>query len=124
MSNNLIYNEGPTAFPFLVNGESSSVSGPEETQYYYNPPNSRIIVLSILMILLCFIQFNVYFIFLEFWWSGGAPAIQTGAFTVPPVRMCEKKLPRRIFGPKREEAAGGWREIHNLELQTLFLLFI
>jgi hypothetical protein len=26
---------------------------------------------------------------------------------------------RRIFGPKREEVAGGWREMHNEEVHNL-----
>jgi hypothetical protein len=26
---------------------------------------------------------------------------------------------RRIFGPKREEVAGGWRRLHNEELRNL-----
>jgi hypothetical protein len=27
---------------------------------------------------------------------------------------------RRIFGPKREELAGGWRRLHNEELHNLY----
>jgi hypothetical protein len=27
---------------------------------------------------------------------------------------------RRIYGPKRGEMAGGWRELHNEELHTLY----
>jgi hypothetical protein len=27
---------------------------------------------------------------------------------------------RRIFGPKREEVAGGWRKLHNEELHNLY----
>jgi hypothetical protein len=27
---------------------------------------------------------------------------------------------RRIFGPKREEVAGGWRRLHNEELQNFY----
>jgi hypothetical protein len=27
---------------------------------------------------------------------------------------------RRIFGPEREEVAGGWRRLHNEELHNLF----
>jgi hypothetical protein len=26
----------------------------------------------------------------------------------------------RIFGPKREEVAGGWRRLHNVELLNLY----
>jgi len=28
---------------------------------------------------------------------------------------------RRIFGPKREEVAGGWRKPHNEELHNLYI---
>jgi hypothetical protein len=27
---------------------------------------------------------------------------------------------RRIFGPKRDEMAGGWRKLHNEELHNLY----
>jgi len=27
---------------------------------------------------------------------------------------------RRLFGPKREEVAGGWRRLHNEELHSLY----
>jgi hypothetical protein len=27
---------------------------------------------------------------------------------------------RRIFGPKRDEVKGGWRELHNEELRDLY----
>jgi hypothetical protein len=27
---------------------------------------------------------------------------------------------RRIFGPRRDEVTGGWRELHNEELQNLY----
>jgi hypothetical protein len=29
---------------------------------------------------------------------------------------------RRIFGPKKEEVAGGWRRLHNEELRNLHAL--
>jgi hypothetical protein len=29
------------------------------------------------------------------------------------LRVCENRVLRRIFGPKREEVAGGWRRLHN-----------
>jgi hypothetical protein len=29
---------------------------------------------------------------------------------------------RRIFGPKREEVAGGWRRLHNEELHNFYAL--
>jgi hypothetical protein len=30
-------------------------------------------------------------------------------------------MQRRIFGPKREEATGGWKKLHNEELHNLYL---
>jgi hypothetical protein len=30
----------------------------------------------------------------------------------------EKRVLRRIFGPKREEGVGGWRKLHNDELHN------
>jgi hypothetical protein len=32
----------------------------------------------------------------------------------------ENRVLRRIFGSKREEVAGGWRRLHNEELQNLY----
>jgi hypothetical protein len=32
----------------------------------------------------------------------------------------ENRVLRRIFGPKREEVAGGWRRLHNEELHNLY----
>jgi hypothetical protein len=32
----------------------------------------------------------------------------------------EKRMLGRIFGPKREEVAGGWRRLHNEELPNLY----
>jgi hypothetical protein len=32
----------------------------------------------------------------------------------------ENKVLRRIFGPKRDEVAGGWRKLHNEELHSLY----
>jgi hypothetical protein len=29
------------------------------------------------------------------------------------LRVFEKRVLRRIFGPKREEVVGGWRRLHN-----------
>jgi hypothetical protein len=34
----------------------------------------------------------------------------------------EKRVLRRIFGPQREEVAGGWRRLHNEELHNLYTL--
>jgi hypothetical protein len=35
------------------------------------------------------------------------------------VRVFEKRVLRRIFGPKRDEVTGGRRKLHNDELQNL-----
>jgi hypothetical protein len=32
----------------------------------------------------------------------------------------ENRVLRRIFGPKRDEATGGWRKLHNEELHNLY----
>jgi hypothetical protein len=32
----------------------------------------------------------------------------------------ENRVMRRIFGPKREEVAGGWRRLHNEELHNYY----
>jgi hypothetical protein len=32
----------------------------------------------------------------------------------------ENRLLRRIFGPKRDEATGEWRKLHNEELRDLY----
>ena len=34
--------------------------------------------------------------------------------------MFEYRVLRRIFGPKRDEVTGGWRKLHNEELNDLF----
>jgi hypothetical protein len=31
-------------------------------------------------------------------------------------------VPRRIFGPKRDEISGYWRKLHNEELNDVFLI--
>jgi hypothetical protein len=32
----------------------------------------------------------------------------------------ENRVLRRIFGPRRNEVTGGWRELHNEELRDLY----
>jgi hypothetical protein len=32
----------------------------------------------------------------------------------------ENRVLRRIFGPKRDEVTGGWRNLHNEELHNLY----
>jgi hypothetical protein len=34
--------------------------------------------------------------------------------------LFSNKVLRRIFGPKRDEATGGWRKLHNEELRDLY----
>jgi hypothetical protein len=34
--------------------------------------------------------------------------------------MFENRVLRRIFGPKRDEVTGGWRTLHNEELNNLY----
>jgi hypothetical protein len=35
------------------------------------------------------------------------------------LRAFEDRVLRGIFGPKKEEVAGGWRRLHNMELHNL-----
>jgi hypothetical protein len=35
------------------------------------------------------------------------------------VRVFENRVLRRIFGPKRDDVTGEWRELHNEELHIL-----
>jgi hypothetical protein len=34
--------------------------------------------------------------------------------------MCDKRVLRRIFGPKRDEVTGGWGKLYNEELHNLY----
>jgi hypothetical protein len=34
--------------------------------------------------------------------------------------VCENRVLRRIFGPKRDEVTGEWRKLHNEELHNLY----
>jgi hypothetical protein len=36
------------------------------------------------------------------------------------LRVFENRVLRRIFGPKRNEVTGGWRNLHNEELHNLY----
>jgi hypothetical protein len=38
------------------------------------------------------------------------------------LRVFEKRVLRRMFGPKRDEVTGGWRKLHNKELLNLYSL--
>jgi hypothetical protein len=37
------------------------------------------------------------------------------------LRVYENRALRRIFGPKREEVARGWKRFHNDELHNLYV---
>jgi hypothetical protein len=34
--------------------------------------------------------------------------------------VLENRVLRRIFGPRRDEVTGGWRQLHNKELRDLY----
>jgi hypothetical protein len=36
------------------------------------------------------------------------------------LRVIENRVPRKIFGPKRDEVTGEWRRLHNEELYDLY----
>jgi hypothetical protein len=36
------------------------------------------------------------------------------------LRVFENRVLRRIFGPKRDEVTGGWRKLHNEELNNFY----
>ena len=36
------------------------------------------------------------------------------------LRVFENKVPRKIFGAKRDEITGEWRKLHNVELHALY----
>jgi hypothetical protein len=36
------------------------------------------------------------------------------------LRVFEKRVLRRIFGPKKDEVTGGWRKLHNKELHNVY----
>jgi hypothetical protein len=36
------------------------------------------------------------------------------------VKVFENRVLRRIFGPKGDEVAGGWRKLHNEEVHSLY----
>jgi hypothetical protein len=36
------------------------------------------------------------------------------------LRVCENRVLRGIFGPKRDEATGEWRKLHNEEFHDLY----
>ena len=38
------------------------------------------------------------------------------------LRVCENRVLRRVFGPKRDEVTGEWRKLHKEELRDLYSL--
>jgi hypothetical protein len=36
------------------------------------------------------------------------------------LNILPNRVPRRIFGPKRDEVTGGWRKLRNEELRNLY----
>jgi len=40
------------------------------------------------------------------------------------LRAFEKRVLRRLFGPKRDEMTGEWRKLYNEELNDLYCLMI
>jgi hypothetical protein len=36
------------------------------------------------------------------------------------LKVCENRVLRRVFGPKRDEVTGDWRKLHNEELHNLY----
>ena len=38
------------------------------------------------------------------------------------LRVCEKRMLRKIFGSKRDKVMGEWRRLHNEELNDLYCL--
>jgi len=36
------------------------------------------------------------------------------------LRVSENRVLRRTLGPKKEEVAGGWRRLHNVDLHNLY----
>jgi hypothetical protein len=38
------------------------------------------------------------------------------------LRVFENRVPRRVFGPKRDEVTGEWRKLHNEELNDMYSL--
>jgi hypothetical protein len=36
------------------------------------------------------------------------------------LRVFENRVPKRVFGPKRDEVTGEWRKLNNEELNDLY----
>jgi hypothetical protein len=41
-------------------------------------------------------------------------------FVFNPLRVCDNRVPKRIFGPKRDEVTGERRKLHSGELHNLY----
>ena len=46
--------------------------------------------------------------------------VKLGCLEERRLRLCENRVLRRIFGPKRGEVSWEWRKVHNEELQHLY----
>jgi hypothetical protein len=56
-------------------------------------------------------------------WSGRVYGCETWSLTLRDehrLRLFENRVLRSIFGPKREEVAGGWRRLHNENIHDLY----
>jgi hypothetical protein len=42
------------------------------------------------------------------------------SFTPLPLHHFDNRVPKKIFGPKSDEAIGGWRKLHNKGLHNLY----
>jgi hypothetical protein len=51
---------------------------------------------------------------------GGDPLEGVSKGVIHRLRVFENRVLRRIFGPKRDEVAGGWRKLHNEEVHGLY----
>jgi hypothetical protein len=42
------------------------------------------------------------------------------SLSIMQLKLFEKKVSGRVFGPKGDEVTGGWRKLHNEELHNLY----
>jgi hypothetical protein len=57
------------------------------------------------------------FCFLLYIWENSTLPLREGR----KLRVCENKVLRRMFGPKKDEVIGEWRKLHNKELSDLYI---
>jgi hypothetical protein len=61
--------------------------------------------------------------YVTYWYNSVLYGCETWSLTLREehrLRVFEKRVLRRIFGPKRDEVTGGWRNSHNVELHSLY----